>query len=187
MNPLNWKREHQVALGIAAVIGAGAGDSDRLPSIKDAKKSSEIIDTGREHQGNAITGRNITRGQAARNGAGSGCEFSICQATKNRRLVLQHGQVQTVGMLRRMPLENLDQGPRFARSRHRWEGRTRRRFKSYPPPRRSSLFQRPHEITDGLRLANGLSREPHAECALDPQDQLGSAQAIDPEIALDPA
>ena len=22
MNPLNWKREHQVALGIAAVIGA---------------------------------------------------------------------------------------------------------------------------------------------------------------------
>ena len=25
MNPLNWKREHQVALGIAAVIGAVMG------------------------------------------------------------------------------------------------------------------------------------------------------------------
>ena len=25
MNPLNWKREHQVALGIAAVIGAVVG------------------------------------------------------------------------------------------------------------------------------------------------------------------
>ena len=25
MNPLNWKREHQVALGIAAVIGAVLG------------------------------------------------------------------------------------------------------------------------------------------------------------------
>jgi hypothetical protein len=167
MNPLNWKREHQVALGIAAVIGAGAGDSDRLPSIKDAKKSSEIIDTGREHQGNAITGRNVTRNQAARKGARSGCKFSICQATKNRRLVLQHGQVQTVRMLRCMPLENLDQGPRFARSRHRWEGRTRRRLQNCPPQRRSSLFQRPHEIMDGLRLANGLSTRKHSVGVLD--------------------
>ena len=40
---------------------------------------------------------------------------------------------------------------------------------------------------DGFRLANGLSRESHAECSLDPQDQFSPSQAVDPQIALDPA
>ena len=100
--------------------------------IKDAEKGNEIIDTGRQHQGDAIAGRHVTRNQAARNGARSGCEFGIGQGSKNRRLVLQHGQMQPIGMPRRMPLKNLDQGPRFARRRHRWKGGNSTAFPARP-------------------------------------------------------
>jgi hypothetical protein len=39
----------------------------------------------------------------------------------------------------------------------------------------------------GFSLANGLGRQAHPKCALNPQDKLGSAEAVDSKIALDPA
>ena len=86
-----------------------------------------------------------------------------------------------------MPLENLDQSLRLARGGHGRQGRNWWSFKSYPLPPRSGLFQGLHEIVDGFHLANGLGRQAHAKRALNPQEQLGSAQAVDSEIALDPA
>ena len=40
---------------------------------------------------------------------------------------------------------------------------------------------------DGFGLADRPGREPHAECTLDSQDEFGSTQAIDAQIALDAA
>ena len=52
--------------------------------------------------------------------------------------------------------------------------------------RRSRLFQRPQQVTDRLCLADRLCRKAHAECPLDAQDELGPAEAVDAQIALDP-
>ena len=95
--------------------------------------------------------------------------------------------MQTVGMVGRMPFQNLDQGPCFARGWHRRKSRSLPCFESRSSLRRSGLFQRLHEIMNGFGLADGLSRQPHAKCTLDSQDEFGAAQAVDPQIALDAA
>jgi hypothetical protein len=155
--------------------------------VKNAEERDKKITAGWEHQGNAIPGRNVARNQATPDVARSACKFTVSQCGENRRLVLKYGQVQTVWMPRCMPLKNPDKGLGFARSRHRREVRRRRRFKSYALPPRSGLVHRPYQIVDGFGLADGLSRQSHAECTFDPQDQLSSTQTVDPKIALDPA
>ena len=155
--------------------------------IKNAEECDEKLYARREHQGDAIPGRDVPRNQATRDVARLGCQFTVRQRAENGPLVLQDRQVQTVGALGCMPFKNLDKGLRLGGGRHGGEGRRRRNFKSDPLPCRSGLFQCQHEITDGLGFANRLSRQPHAEGALDPHDQLGSSQTVYSKIAFDPA
>ena len=49
---------------------------------------------------------------------------------------------------------------------------------------RTCLLQRMKEIPNGIRLSNDLDRQPHSERTLNPQNQLGTAEAVNAEIPL---
>jgi hypothetical protein len=49
------------------------------------------------------------------------------------------------------------------------------------------MFESIDQVADRVRLTNDLSRQPHPERALDPQNQLRPTKAIDAEIPFDPA
>jgi hypothetical protein len=95
--------------------------------------------------------------------------------------------MQTVGMSGRMPFQNLDQGPCFACGRHGWKSGSLTRFESKSPSRGTGPFQRYYKIPNGFGLADRLRRQSHAKCTLYSQDELGSSQTVDAQIALDAA
>jgi hypothetical protein len=96
--------------------------------------------------------------QAASQVACFGGEFAVCQRAENGRLILQYGQMQTVGMAGRMPFQNLDQGLCFACSGHRRKSRSLLRLESNSFSRGTGLFQRQYKIMNGFGLADSLSR-----------------------------
>jgi hypothetical protein len=52
---------------------------------------------------------------------------------------------------------------------------------------RRSLSECRQQVTDGLRLGQRCRRKTHAERSLNAKNQLGSPQAVDAKITVEPA
>ena len=104
-------------------------------------------------------------------------------------LVLQHRDVDVVRMLRDMPVEHLGQGLGVGRlaDQHgslRWRRRPAAAAVMPPGAACSSACSRSPTVSISATWVIG---KPHAEFALDAQHQLGAAEAVDAEIAVEPA
>ena len=94
-------------------------------SIENAEEDHEKFDAGRKHHANPVTWRDVARDQTLCDPPGPGCKFSVGEGAENRRLILQHGQMQPIGVSCGMPLKRLDQGARFVGSRYRGKASSR--------------------------------------------------------------
>jgi hypothetical protein len=90
-------------------------------------------------------------------------------------------------MLRHVPLENLDQRTRLTgRSGHQLI-RLDRFGDGDELARDIGLTEPVEQVANRLGFADHLGRHSHAESALEAQDQLGAAEAVDAKIAVEAA
>jgi hypothetical protein len=71
-------------------------------------------------------------------------------------------------MVLRMPVENLDQGPRFGGCGNHWQGRRDGCFVTDTISVRAGRLQCLKKIPNGIRLSNDLDRHPYPERTLNP-------------------
>jgi hypothetical protein len=137
---------------------------------EDAEEGDEKIDACRKHDADPVARRHVMPDQTLCEPLGPGCKFSVGEGAENRRLVLQYGQMQPIGMTCGMPLEHLDQGARFMGGRHCRKGRWRCCSERRVLKCRPSLLKRSEEIFDGLGLADRLCGKVHMKGTFDAQD-----------------
>ncbi len=89
-------------------------------------------------------------------------------------------------MLRGVPIERLGEGGGLGGGRNRRKRPRALRNVGRPLPG-ARLLEGARHVGDRLRFAHGLDRQPDPESALDAQDQFRAAEAVDPEIAIEPA
>ena len=77
--------------------------------VQHPEECSEKIETRGQHECDAVAGHDVALNQPDCEGARSFCQLSVAQPSKDSGVVLQHGDVKTLGMLGSMPLQNLQQ------------------------------------------------------------------------------
>jgi hypothetical protein len=114
-------------------------------------------------------------------------KLAVGHRPEHGHVILQDSDVKTVGVLVHVPIKNLEQGTRVTGSGNFRELRRRRRDGRRRDRMWSRLSERVEEIANRFGVANNLKRQPHAKGALDTENELGAPEAIDAQIALQPA
>ena len=156
--------------------------------IENAEERREEISRGRQHHGDAIARDDVAADQPLGDRARGGLQVAVAHRAEHRVLVLQHGDVDVVRMLRDMPVEHLGQGfgvIRLADQRRCGMHRDVRCVRRHAA--RRGVFERLQEVGDRLHFGDFVDRQPHAEGALDAQHQFGARERVDAEIAVEAA
>ena len=179
-----------LAAGIVLDLGALHRRIDRhrhRADVENPEECREEIDAGRQHERDPVSRHDVAFDQA-------GCD----RACRLARVARRSAQPMTVASSSRTVTcrrsgcwatchsstsSNVRASAAAATAVS--DGATGSRLATAPG--RARLLQRAQQIADGIRLADQGDRQPGAERALEAQDQLGAAQAVDAQIPLEPA
>ena len=155
--------------------------------VEDAEKGDEEFQAGRQHQRDPVARHDVALDQAGGDAPPRHGELPVGQRPKGGERVVEQRDMHPVGMVRHMPLQHLHQGAGFARRPADRRLRPDRLGDRHQLWRRIGAAERAEEVAHGLGLADHLGRQVHRECALEAQHQLGTAEAVDAEVAVEPA
>ncbi len=163
----------------------GAGDLD-------AEEGGEVVEPAGQHQAGALARLEADRFEAGGGGAGALEQAGVGQLFDDA-LAGQEGDVAALRVALGVPLEDLHESPRGVRHRLVFALQRSGRLRAGGARRRSRRRRLAGALHRAQQVARRLGRghqalgQADAERLLQPRDQLGPAQAVEPEVLVERA